>query len=117
VVPAMVQLAEHEHESGQAFNLGGAHEVSIVDLAERIVARLDSQSAIEFIPYDVAYSPGFEDMRRRVPDNTKARLAVGYHPATSLDEIIDLVAAGIQKSGTRPDDLMSIVGATTTADL
>ncbi|NYF12063.1 UDP-glucose 4-epimerase [Pseudoclavibacter sp. JAI123] len=117
VVPAMVQLAEHEHESGQAFNLGGAHEVSIVDLAERIVARLDSQSAIEFIPYDVAYSPGFEDMRRRVPDNTKARLAVGYHPATSLNEIIDLVAAGIQKSGTRPDDLMSIVGATTTADL
>jgi len=94
VVPAMVAIAEDRTSRGQAFNLGGSFEVSILDLARRIVQVLDSDSAITLVPYDQAYGEGYEDMRRRVPDNTKARQLVGFDPTTTLDEIIVNVAEG-----------------------
>jgi len=95
VVPAMIQLSEERSAYGQAFNLGGAEEVSILALAERIITSTGSSSTVELIPYEEAYSAGFEDMRRRVPDNTKANELVGFVPATPLDEIIRRVAAGL----------------------
>ena len=94
VVPAMVAIAEDRTSRGQAFNLGGSFEVSILDLARRIVQVLDSDSSITLVPYDQAYGEGYEDMRRRVPDNTKARQLVGFDPTTTLDEIIVNVAEG-----------------------
>jgi UDP-glucose 4-epimerase len=94
VVPAMVAIAEDRRSRGQAFNLGGSFEVSILDLARRIIDVLDSDSRITLVPYDQAYGEGYEDMRRRVPDNTKARRLVGFDPTTTLDEIIVNVAEG-----------------------
>ena len=94
VVPAMVAIAENRTSRGQAFNLGGSFEVSILDLARRIIDVLDSDSRITLVPYDQAYGEGYEDMRRRVPDNTKARQLVGFDPTTTLDEIIVNVAEG-----------------------
>ncbi|MCU1406200.1 MAG: nucleoside-diphosphate sugar epimerase [Glaciihabitans sp.] len=95
VVPAMVKIAETPEAYGQAYNLGGAEEVSILDLAARIVKVTGSSSEVTLISYEDAYAPGFEDMRRRVPDNTKANNLVGFVPATPLDEIIRRVAASI----------------------
>jgi UDP-glucose 4-epimerase len=95
VVPAMIQLSEERSAYGQAFNLGGAEEISILALAERIITSTGSSSKVELIPYEEAYAPGFEDMRRRVPDNTRANQLVGFVPATPLDEIIRRVAAGL----------------------
>jgi UDP-glucose 4-epimerase len=95
VVPAMIQLSEERSAYGQAFNLGGAEEVSILSLAERIITATGSSSKVELIPYEEAYAPGFEDMRRRVPDNTRANQLVGFVPSTPLDEIIRRVAAGL----------------------
>ncbi|TKV61719.1 NAD-dependent epimerase/dehydratase family protein [Nakamurella flava] len=92
IVPAMVRLQEEPRSVGRAFNLGGSFEVSILDLAERIVQLLDSPSRIELVPYERAYGPGYEDMRRRVPDNTLSRELVGFAPTTTLDEIIRAVA-------------------------
>ena len=92
VVPAVVAIAEHPHSRGLAFNLGGSFEVSILDLARRIVQVLGSDSPITLVPYEQAYGQGYEDMRRRVPDNTKARELVGFDPSTTLDEIIVTVA-------------------------
>ena len=94
VVPAMVAIAEHPASRGQAFNLGGSFEVSILDLARRIIQVLGSDSPISLVPYDQAYGQGYEDMRRRVPDNTKARDLVGFDPTTTLDDIITTVAGG-----------------------
>ena len=94
VVPAMVAIAEHPASRGQAFNLGGSFEVSILDLARRIIQVLGSDSPITLVPYDQAYGEGYEDMRRRVPDNTKAGELVGFDPTTTLDEIIVNVAEG-----------------------
>ena len=92
VVPAMVRIAEHPESRGQAFNLGGSSEVSIMNLARRITEVLGSNSPIQLIPYDQAYGQGYEDMRRRVPDNTRAHELVFFNPTTTLDEIILSVA-------------------------
>ncbi|GAB3245587.1 Rossmann-fold NAD(P)-binding domain-containing protein [Arthrobacter pigmenti] len=98
VVPAIIAIAEHPDAYGQAFNLGGAQEVSILNLAKRIKQLLGSQSEIVLVPYEAAYATGFEDMRRRVPDNSRAHSLVGFKPATSLDDIILNVAASMQSA-------------------
>ncbi|WP_382304094.1 NAD-dependent epimerase/dehydratase family protein [Herbiconiux sp. UC225_62] len=92
IVPALVRLVEEPTAYGNAFNLGGAEEVSIIDLARRIIDVTGSKSSVTFVPYSEAYAPGFEDMRRRVPDNSRAYGLVGFVPATPLDEIIRRVA-------------------------
>ncbi|MDQ4075318.1 MAG: GDP-mannose 4,6-dehydratase [Chloroflexota bacterium] len=76
---------------GQIVNLGSDEEVTINELAERVIERAGSKSQIMHIPYAQAYAPGFEDMRRRVPDLSKAKQLIGYQPSVSLDEIIDRV--------------------------
>ena len=98
VVPAMVRLSETTDAYGQAFNLGGLREVSILQLAEHVIHLLGSSSTIRFIPYQQAYAEGFEDMRRRVPDNTRAARLVGFDPTTTLDQMILQVATAIQAS-------------------
>ena len=48
--------------------------MTINQLAQTVIERTDSRSTIQYIPYSEAYAPGFEDMRRRVPDTTKIQL-------------------------------------------
>ncbi|MCY1157847.1 MAG: nucleoside-diphosphate sugar epimerase [Citricoccus sp.] len=95
VVPTLVRIAEEPKAYGQAFNLGGMTEISILDLAKRTVELLDSPSEITLVPYDVAYGEGYEDMRRRVPDNTRSGELVGFKPTTTVDEIILKVAESL----------------------
>ena len=108
VVPALVSIAEHPDAYGQAFNLGGTYEISILDFAKRVIELLDSPSTISLIPYDQAYAPGYEDMRRRVPNNTKSRELVGFAPTTTIDQIIANVATGTPAG-------MARMGASTSA--
>lgn len=91
VVRGIVDLSRHPSALGKVFNLGGSEETSITELAERIIASTASSSKIHFIPYDEAYEEGFEDMRRRVPNTTRARELVGFEPMVSLDEMIKMV--------------------------
>ena len=93
IVDALVKLMETEAAYGQVFNLGGTEEVSIRELAERVIARTGSASSIRVIPYDEAYEAGFEDMARRVPDTARAHAMVGFAPTLDLDAIIDSVVA------------------------
>ena len=111
VVPALVRLAEHPDAYGKAFNLGGTQEVSILDLAKRVVQLLDSPSTISLIPYEQAYASGYEDMRRRVPDNTKARDLVGFNPTTTIDQIIANVATGSPAGMVRNSTSPQLAGA------
>lgn len=87
-VEAMVRLQECPATRGQVFNIGGTEEISILELAKLVVATLGSKSRIELKPYDEAYAPGFEDMRRRKPRIEKLAETVGFRPVTSLREII-----------------------------
>ena len=91
VIEGLVALSEHPESFGKVFNLGGGEEVSIKELAERVVELADSKSGLEFIPYDAAYEAGFEDMERRVPNTNRARQLVGFSPSTGLDDIIQSV--------------------------
>ena len=77
---------------GEIFNIGGTEEVSILELAKLVVKTLGSKSKIELIPYDQAYAPGFDDMRRRRPLVEKLERFVKFKPQTPLREIIRLTA-------------------------
>ncbi|RLV55826.1 NAD-dependent epimerase/dehydratase family protein [Aeromicrobium phragmitis] len=92
VVPALIELSQSPAALGRAVNLGGAEEVSILDLALRIATTVGSDSPVTLVDYTEAYAPGYEDMRRRVPDNTLAGDLVGYHPTTSIETMIMRVA-------------------------
>jgi UDP-glucose 4-epimerase len=81
----------HPKAVGQVFNIGSTQEISILDLAKRIIKLTSSSSEIEFIPYDQAYPPGFEDMSRRVPAINKISSLVNYSPRFSLDETLQRV--------------------------
>lgn len=91
IVEALVRLMETEEAYGKVFNLGGSEEVSIRDLAERVIARSGSRSTIRTIPYDEAYEAGFEDMERRVPNTDRAAAMVSFKQTLDLDGIIDSV--------------------------
>ena len=91
VAGALIALSENGNAFGKVFNLGGGEEVSIKELAERVIRLADSQSSLQFVPYDIAYEEGFEDMERRVPDTTRARKLIGFKPEVNLDAIIQSV--------------------------
>ena len=93
VVEALVRLQQNESARGEIFNIGGTEEVTMLELAQLVVKTLGSQSQIELIPYDQAYAPGFDDMRRRKPRVEKLERWVHFKPQTSLREIIQLTAA------------------------
>ena len=77
---------------GEIFNIGGTEEISILELAKLVVKTLGSKSKIELVPYDQAYAPGFDDMRRRKPLVKKLERFVKFKPQTPLREIIRLTA-------------------------
>jgi UDP-glucose 4-epimerase len=92
-VAAILKIAGEEKTIGQVFNIGGQGEISILELAEKIILRTGSSSDIVFTPYSKAYPEGFEDMQRRVPDISKIKEWTGWVPNKNLDDIIDDVAA------------------------
>jgi UDP-glucose 4-epimerase len=92
-VDGILRLVDHPDASGRAYNIGGVEEISMEDLARRVVEAAGSTSKIRYVPYDEAYEEGFEDMQRRVPDTTRARELVGFTPQVALDEILRMVVA------------------------
>ena len=92
VVEALVRLQKCGAARGEIFNIGGTEEISILELAKLVVTTLGSKSKIELIPYDQAYAPGFDDMRRRKPLVEKLERCVNFKPQTTLREIIRLTA-------------------------
>lgn len=91
VVPALLRLIDCAPALGQAVNLGSRQQVSIEDLARRVVDLTGSSSGITRVSYEQAYGSGYEDMARRVPDCSRARELVGFEPRRSLDDIIHAV--------------------------
>jgi UDP-glucose 4-epimerase len=93
VVDGFLAVAADGSTAGEIFNLGNTEEVSIDDLAGRIIRLTASSSSIRHIPYSEAYGPGFEDMGRRIPDIAKAERWLNYRPKYGLDDILrDVIA-------------------------
>ena len=91
-VRAILTVAKTDSTIGEVYNIGGVGETTIKQLADKIIEHTNSNSTITYIPYDQAYTAGYEDMQRRVPDINKIKNAIGWSPENNLDSIIDDVS-------------------------
>jgi UDP-glucose 4-epimerase len=101
VVDAIARLSIEPRAIGQVFNLGNDVEMSIRELAELVVRITASKSPIEYVSYEQAYGPGFEDMPRRVPSLEKIHALIGYRPSKTPEQIVALVVDHFRKHGGR----------------
>ena len=91
-VAAIAKMAETDSTIGDVYNVGGTGEVTIKQLAEKILEVTASKSEVTYTPYTEAYPAGFEDIQRRVPDVSKVKVAIGWSPARDLQQIISDIA-------------------------
>jgi UDP-glucose 4-epimerase len=98
---ALVTMLDRMSEvAGEVYNVGNPQEMTILELAQRVIARTNSSSSIRFVPFSEAYPSGFEEIMRRVPDISKARAAFGFNPRTTLDQVLESVI-----ENTRPEQI------------
>jgi len=91
-VRALLQVMDSDKSMGEVFNIGNNQQISILELAKRVIQITDSKSEIIKIPYTEAYPDGFEDMQRRVPDISKIKNVLGWSPQIGLDQTIKDIA-------------------------
>ena len=89
VVDAIVKISSLQSTVGEVYNIGGKEEITIENLAKKVISQCNSTSKIDFIPYGDAYSKSFEETFRRVPDISKINSELGWSPKKSLKETID----------------------------
>jgi UDP-glucose 4-epimerase len=92
-VRALLLVMDSDKAVGNVFNIGNNQQISILELAKKVIEITGSKSEIVKIPYSEAYPEGFEDMQRRVPDISKIKNALGWTPQIGLDQIIKDIAA------------------------
>ena len=97
-IEALLALVGTDKTINEVYNVGGTGEVTIKELAETVIKETKSQSGIEYVPYEKAYAPGFEDMMRRVPDISKIKQELNWAPKKNLSQIISDVATQISNS-------------------
>jgi UDP-glucose 4-epimerase len=97
-IEALLALVGTDKTINEVYNVGGTGEITIKQLAATIIKQINSKSNIEYIPYEKAYAPGFEDMQRRVPDITKIKETIKWQPQRDLTQIISDVAQHITNS-------------------
>ena len=92
-VRALLLVMDSDKSIGEVFNVGNNEQITIMELAKKVIEITGSHSSIEKIPYEKAYQEGFEDMQRRVPDISKIKQVLGWEPEINLDQIITDIAA------------------------
>lgn len=108
VADAIVRLTESAAAVGQVFNVGSDEEVSIEQLARRVIELAGSKSTLRYVPYEQAYGRSFDDLPRRVPKLDRIRSAIGFSPRHRLDQIIESVitdcrrTSGTESPGSHP---------------
>jgi UDP-glucose 4-epimerase len=93
VVHAVLVLMETPAAVGRVFNIGSDQPVSILELAQAVIAEVDPRLSVRFVSYAEAYSPDFEDVRSRVPDLSRLRQTIDYRPRYTLQTTIQEVIA------------------------
>lgn len=92
-VRGLLLVMDSDKAVGEVFNVGNNQQISIMELAKKVIEVTGSKSIIEKIAYEKAYPQGFEDMQRRVPDISKIKQVLGWSPEINLDQIIKDIAA------------------------
>jgi UDP-glucose 4-epimerase len=98
VIDAVIAIAFADNTIGKLINIGNNFEISINNLANKIIAETDSRSKIVYVPYEEAYGDGFEDMERRVPNIDLINQLVGWKPKRDLTTIISDISAEMKKN-------------------
>lgn len=96
LVEAIIGLMNCQQAAGKVYNIGTTEEITIEELADKIIQMTGSKSKKEFVPYEVAYGRPLEDMMRRVPSTERIKKTICWEPKTSLDETLQLM---ISRSG------------------
>ena len=91
-VRALLLVMDSDKAVSEVFNVGNNQQISIMELAKKVIEVTGSTSSIEKIAYEKAYPEGFEDMQRRVPDISKINRVLGWKPEIKLDQIIKDIA-------------------------
>lgn len=92
IVRGLIGLLACKQAHGEVVNLGATEEVSIQELAKKIIEQTGSSSPIQAVPYEAVFGDGFEDMKRRVPSIAKANRLINWQPQHTLSDIIRDVA-------------------------
>ena len=92
-VRGLLLVMDSDKAVGEVFNVGNNQQISIMELAKKVIEITGSKSTIEKIAYEKAYPQGFEDMQRRVPDISKIKQVLGWSPEINLYQIIKDIAA------------------------
>ena len=111
VVGAIIKLLEEPHAHGQVFNIGNNTPISIENLAKRVIELTGSSSKIEYIPYEEAYAPGFDDMRVREPSLEKIKAMIGYKPTYTLDQTLNRIIDWMKQERGAKAQRKTVVGA------
>lgn len=89
IVSAVIALMEHPETCGEVYNVGSDSEITILELARKVIAATGSRSEIRLVPFEQAFGPDFEDMERRVPDLTKLRSRIPWSGLRGMDRILE----------------------------
>jgi UDP-glucose 4-epimerase len=98
LVEAVIGLMKCKQAAGHVYNIGTNQEITIEELADKIIRITGSKSKKEFVPYEVAYGRPIEDMMRRVPSVERIKKTIGWKPKTSLDETLQLITESIKRN-------------------
>ena len=96
VIDAVISVAFSDKTIGKVINIGNNFEISMNDLAKKIIEETASKSEIKYVPYSEAYGDGFEDMERRVPNIDLIKSLTGWQPKRDLTQIIKDVAEDLR---------------------
>jgi UDP-glucose 4-epimerase len=96
-VAGILSVADQPRAVGRVFNIGTSWDMTVRQLAERVIARTGSTSRISYIPYELAYGEGFEELGSRKPDTSAIRELSGWHPRRTIDDAIDDLAAQLTR--------------------
>ncbi|MHC4241382.1 MAG: GDP-mannose 4,6-dehydratase [Planctomycetota bacterium] len=96
LVEAVIRLMNCEHAAGKVYNIGSNEEISIEELANKIIKMTGSKSQKRFVPHELVYGRPIDDMMRRVPDLERIKETIGWESKTSLDEILQVIADSLK---------------------
>ena len=96
VVEGLIGLMNCPDAPGRVYNIGSTEEISIEELADKIIQMTESKSQKKYISYEAAYGKPFDDMARRMPCLDRIRETVGFEPKTTLDRILQSVIDNIR---------------------
>ncbi|MCP4262286.1 MAG: NAD-dependent epimerase/dehydratase family protein [Planctomycetes bacterium] len=96
LVEAVIKLMNCEHAAGKVYNIGSNEEISIEELADKIIEMTGSKSQKQFVPYELFYGRPIDDMMRRVPGLELIKKTIGWESKTPLDEILQIIAESLK---------------------